>query len=167
MSAELVGHVARGAYPPPVWYILDAFLSSARGVSAATLDEDRLKTMTGFKALTLRAALATLCREHLLREVTNDGRRCEIRRWTLDLREFERVVRDKARHVREALATVPPAAAAHCERCNLPVHAEELASDLCCHLCGAPLGDPSPPMRVTLEDTACLHALEEQINRLG
>ena len=120
--------------------------------------------MIGFKLSTPR------CRhtrsEQLLR-VEEGGRREKIRRWTLDLKEFERVVRDKTRHVREVLATVPPAAAAHCEQCNMSVRAEELAADLCCHLCGSPLGEPSPPLSVTPGDTACLHALEEQIDKLG
>ena len=133
------------------------------GDDSVSVDEVVLNDVLNFKPRTLRAALGKLQRDQLLdtQMVQREGEKYAIRRWVLNLAEFERVVRARIDHVRNELTGFVPQPVAYCEPCNRSVAVDELHVALSCVVCGCALVDPPSMSGPTAADFACLDELQQ------
>ena len=164
MSLDLVRQITSVMYSEHEILVVEALLAHyADGDDSVSVDEIVLNDVVNFKPRTLRAALGKLQQDQLLHTqmVRREDEKYAIRRWVLNLAEFERVVRARIEHIRNELTAVAPQPVAYCEPCNRPAAVDELHASFSCVVCGCALTEPPSMPGSTAADFACLDELQQ------
>lgn len=140
MALELMSTVALSFYTPVEALLLAALHRHGSSPEFGTYQmyEKELNGIVNVRASTLRAALAQLQRDCLLKSdmVHCEGERFEVRRWSLDLSSFCANVDERVQHVRkEMLRRNQSTSELYCPICEYVVPTELAKESFRCAEC--------------------------------